>query len=102
MTLDTVKENMEVGKSYQGSTAFSPSKPKWQWKYYIPIYGWIVAIQEWRVAVREHSAALDAGQNGWREFNRTCRTYENTLKGFAATIGTLGLAMPVVMFWRFL
>lgn len=70
-------------------------------KYYIPIYGWILAIGEWNQAVQSHKKALSEHRDAQQEFNLTCSTFTNMTKGFVATIGTLFLLMTILMAGRF-
>lgn len=71
-------------------------------KYYIPLYGWLVAIREWRQSVKEYSAALDAGFDGQRAFIKTNQTYSNTVTGFKVTIGVITIVQLLLVFSFFL
>lgn len=71
-------------------------------KYYIPLYGWIVATKEWRQSVKEYSAALDAGSDGQRAFIKTMQTYSNTVTGFKVTICVITVVQLLLVLSFFL
>ncbi len=73
-------------------------------KYYIPIYGWIIATHEWNIAIKDHQKALDNGQNGVVECLKTCQTFQNVTKGYLVTFTPtvlIFLIVCVITFWRF-